>query len=158
MMPVSVTSRHFVQRCVSVFGRGSYQVPRDTLIYCPSFEFMERDFADRLDSLTPRYVAEAYDCEDFCAEAQALMARVMAEYASQHPELPRGGNSLGYIEGVIPVGKSLNGVRDGVHATLFFLDADDVLWFFEPQPVKQRFTQAEKAMEDGLFIPRSIRP
>lgn len=156
-MPQLVTSGYYVNRCFEIFGNGStFQVARDDKVYCPSHEFMVGEFSERLDKLTPKYIQSAYDCEDFCAEAQALMARVVGDYVSRHDDLPKAGNSLGYIEGIIR--GELNGVRDGVHATLFFLDDNDVIWFYEPQPSTPRTTDAFQAMESGIFVPRSVRP
>tara|TARA_S200002703_G_scaffold159632_2_gene173829 strand:- start:1164 stop:1637 length:474 start_codon:yes stop_codon:yes gene_type:complete len=156
-MPSVIPATQIWNEAYGVFGKGPvFSVPRDAKVVCPDYDWFVDEFIPKLDQVTLPYVSEAYDCEDFCAEAQVLMTR------SVRPNY-KTGHTLNYVELQIPPGQELHRVQGGErgqwHATNVVRFSDGRWFFFEPQPgpINRRLTQAFTIMDSVRPAVREVR-
>ena len=151
---------------VSDLGCKEVKVLRDANYFLPSRKWLGNAFAPFLKhefwAYERAYIKSKFDCEDFAFEGELeadidryVMSRA-AKFALKaatrslvaNAEIGDAGHAFLYVEISILPGQSLNGVRDGKHATNLCLHPDGSATFFEPQ--NSQLTNAKEALDRGV--------
>jgi len=145
-----ITGYELLQR-IGDLGVGDVKVFRDARYFLPSRDWLDNAFAPFLKhefwQYQRAYIKSKFDCEDFAFEAllEADIDRYVMSRAAKfslaaatrslvaNKEIGDAGHAFLYVEVTIKPGGSLNGVRDGKHATNLCLHPDGTASFFEPQ-------------------------